>query len=371
MPSGSRSWVVEYRPHPGGRGVAKKRVTIGSAVTLTPDEARKRARQLLAGVSLGSDPAGERGSLRNAVTLGSAWQRYKASHLERKERSFQTIVGYADHVERLLGDWLNKPLVELGQQPHLVAQRHEKITQKHGPYIANGAMRSLRAIYNHARRTDRSLPPHNPVDVVDWNPEKRRQTGMGPKELPDWFRQLGELDNPVRREFHLLTLLSGSRPGALSVARIEHLDLCPRVLHIPRPKGGAGKAFDIPLSRPMIRSVVRAIRAGRVLHPEAAREWLFPADSESGHIAEHREDRAVLGKWGNDLRQSYRTLAQAAGVSEIDAHLLMNHSLPGVNAGYVTRGKLLSHLHQQQERISAFIVSAGAAEEFNKGVGKR
>ncbi len=182
---------------------------------------------------------------------------------------------------------------------------------------------------------------------------------MGPRELPDWFRQLDALDNPIRREFHLFTLLSGSRPGALSAARIEHLDLRRRVLHIPRPKGGRSRAFDIPLSRAMIRSIVRAIRAGRILHPKAAEDgWLFPAASESGHIAEQKEDRAVLGKYANDLRQSYRTLAQAAGVAEIDAHLLMNHALPGVNAGYLTKGKLLSHLRQQQERISAFILQA-------------
>ncbi|HXZ16792.1 MAG TPA: Arm DNA-binding domain-containing protein, partial [Roseiarcus sp.] len=28
MPTGVKSWVVEYRPHGGGRGVAKRRVTI-------------------------------------------------------------------------------------------------------------------------------------------------------------------------------------------------------------------------------------------------------------------------------------------------------------------------------------------------------
>jgi hypothetical protein len=42
-----------------------------------------------------------------------------------------------------------------------------------------------------------------------------------------------------------------------------------------------------------------------------------------------------LSKWGDDLRQSDRTLGQAAGLSEIDMHLLMNHRLPGVNAGYI------------------------------------
>lgn len=67
------------------------------------------------------------------------------------------------------------------------------------------------------------------------------------------------------------------------------------------------------------------------MHPNAAGAWLFPADSKSGHIEKHKEDRADLSKWGNDLRQSYRTLATIAGVSEVDAKLLMNHSIPGVN----------------------------------------
>ena len=42
----------------------------------------------------------------------------------------------------------------------------------------------------------------------------------------------------------------------------------------------------------------------------------------------------------------------------------MNHALPGVNAGYVTKGKLLSHLRQQQERILAFILQAAGKSRF-------
>jgi hypothetical protein len=43
---------------------------------------------------------------------------------------------------------------------------------------------------------------------------------------------------------------------------------------------------------------------------EITKSWLFPAESEVGHLVEHKEERDVLSKWGNDLRQSYRTLAQ-------------------------------------------------------------
>jgi integrase len=171
------------------------------------------------------------------------------------------------------------------------------------------------------------------------------------------------MENPLRREFHLLTLLSGSRPTALKKVRIEHINLQQRMIHIPRPRGGEEKAFDIPLSRPMIRCIIRAIRWGRIMYAEQGKSWLFPAESEPGHLVEHKEERDVLSKWGNDLRQSYRTLAQAAGVSELDIHLLMNHSLPGVNAGYITRDRLLrDHLRQQQQRISELAVHSVAVK---------
>jgi hypothetical protein len=50
---------------------------------------------------------------------------------------------------------------------------------------------------------------------------------------------------------------------------------------------------------------------------------------------------------------------RAAGVSELDIHLLMNHSLPGVNAGYITRDSLLQdHLRKPQERISKVIIDS-------------
>jgi hypothetical protein len=58
-----------------------------------------------------------------------------------------------------------------------------------------------------------------------------------------------------------------------------------------------------------------------------------------------------------------------AGVSELDMHLLMNHSLPGVNAGYLTRHRLLGdHLRKQQQAISSTVIAA-IETEFRKSDG--
>lgn len=324
---------------------------------ITSREARGKAKDILASIAKGQRPGVDAPIRKGAITLRQAWERYRDAHMIRKGRSPGTIENYRDHMERLFADWLDKPLARLGRQPRLVAERHDKITKENGAYIANGAMRSLRAVYNHARKTNRDLPSENPTLAVDWNQEARRDTGLGPSDLPTWLEEVRTLDNPLRREFHLLTLLSGSRPAALKNARIEHVDFRARLLHVPKPKGGEERAFDIPLSRTMIRCMIRAIRIGRVVYPDQAKVWLFPADSETGHLVEHKEDREVLSKWGNDLRQSYRTIAQSVSISKLDIHLLMNHSLPGVNEGYITRDKLLSDLlRKQQERISAVVL---------------
>ncbi len=121
----------------------------------------------------------------------------------------------------------------------------------------------------------------------------------------------------------------------------------------------AQNARLISRCRQMILCLIRAMRFGRAMHSTAARKWVFPADSATGHLMEQKEDRASLSKWGNDLRQTFRTIAAAAGVSEFDARLLMNHAIPGVNAGYITRHKLLEdHLRSQPQAIVRAVFAA-------------
>lgn len=368
-----KTFMVQGDLREQGKRASTVRVAIGDTAELSTRAARAVAKEYLVQIGRGIHPkSGSKAAKASTVadlesgqdpapvgiTLKEAWARYKIA-MERKNRSERTIESYRDHVERIFKDWLDTPLKQLGDDPGQVSAKHDAVSEKHGPYIANGSMRTFRAIYNHARKTNRELPADNPVDSVDWNHEKRRDTGMGLADLRGWFIEVAKLDNPIRREFHLFTLLSASRPAALKEARLEHLDLRRRILHIPRPKGGADRAFDIPLSRQMINCLIRSIRSGRQMHPYEAKDWLFPADSADGHLAEQKEDRAVLSKWGNELRQTYRTVATPAGVSELDARMLMNHSVPGVNSGYITRHKLLEdHLRAQQQAISNTIFSA-------------
>jgi integrase len=340
----------------GQRRTVKRK--IGDVLEIDANAARTEAQRLA--VEIRSETT-KHLNRRKSLSFGQAWQDYARRFKVRiasGERSMRTFESYHDCVERLLSDWLTVPLREIGEQPELVAEKHRQITQANGSYQANRAMSTLRIIYNHAlkKRLDPNMPPHNPVASVDFNIEERRSSGMGPDQLQDWAKQLHALPNPVRREFHLFSLLSAMRPDALIKARWEHLKVKERTLFVPEPKGGKRRAFYLPLSRPMLRCFWRARKAGRLLYGQEARVWIFPAATPTGHIAEYKEKRQNLSHWGNDLRQTWRTCAQIVGLSELDARILMNHSLGSVNADYITTQALRDHLITQQERVSSHIM---------------
>jgi len=115
-------------------------------------DARKAAGKWIADYKNGAKVAAKRG----ATTLKEAWVRYKA-RLEAKGRSPSTIDWYAEYIENgPLKNWANTQLVSI--TPEKAAALHVRITKEHGPYRANGAMRMLRAVYNHAKRkVDRAL----------------------------------------------------------------------------------------------------------------------------------------------------------------------------------------------------------------------
>lgn len=63
----------------------------------------------------------------------------------------------------------------------------------------------------------------------------------GLKISPGWFAELAAMDKPLRQQFQLPTLLTGSCPTVLKTIRIEHIDFKRRVLQIPKPKSARKK----------------------------------------------------------------------------------------------------------------------------------
>ena len=98
LPSGAKSWIIEYRPGGGGRWVSKRRLKLGDTFELTPSEARNAARIALSRIRLGNDPALDRLAARRQITVAALAEEFIKEHAQAKRKS-STARDYA-HVLR-------------------------------------------------------------------------------------------------------------------------------------------------------------------------------------------------------------------------------------------------------------------------------
>ena len=375
----AKSWVVQREVRAIGDDLKPKRKTVRKAFGSFPDLSVKDAREIAVGELLSILERQGVAKEARVVTVADAWELYR-KHLVKLGKSPATIHSYRNAVEteHLLGIWADTPLADLATEvgARKVAARHEAISEKRtgaggGTYAANGAMRTLRAIYNWSLSRGYVKPDAegwHPTRQVTYNPEeaKGETTAMSRRDLVSWWEAYLDLDNRLRAEFQLFLLLSGARSGSIATARWENVNVADRRLHIPTPKGGKAKAYDIPLTRDMLVCLARARRAGQVRSPNHADTFIFPGDARKamrgsntfpGHMSIYATTEKKLPCSGHGLRHTYRNLCTWAGVEANLSAKLMNHSQKGdVHSGtYGSREGVWPDLRDAQERISSAV----------------
>lgn len=318
-------------------------IIIGRTDEISLKTARDKAAELKLALRRGEDP---RAPKRSTPSLRTAWERYRETRGPELQPS--TLVWYEEKVLRVLKPILDVPLDKLDRET--VRALHEKITRKNGPYGANGAMRALKAVYNDAARTQ-DLPP-NPVSrAVRMNKEAPRKWALDAAGLTEAWRLLDAMDDRIRAACWTVMLLTGLRSHDARSMRWEHLD-DDGVLTVPSPKGGADRAFRLPLPRRLLQVLEMVKQETTPMESP----FVFPSlTSKSGHIEEMRRTDEFPHA-PHQMRHTYRTWALEAGVDMQTVTLLMNHRPAGVTWGYVTRAHLLGHMREAQEKVCAAMV---------------
>jgi len=318
-------------------------IVIGRTDEVSLKTAREQATELKLALRRGEDP---RAPKRAVASLRKAWERYKETRGPELQPS--TVAWYEEKVLQVLKPILDIPLDKLDRET--VRALHEKITKKNGPYGANGAMRALKAVYNDAARTQ-DLPP-NPVSrAVRMNKESPRKWALDAAGLKEAWRCLDAMEDQVRAACWTVMLLTGLRSHDARSMRWEHLD-ADGVLTVPSPKGGADRAFRLPLPRHLLQVLERVRQETAPL----TSPFVFPSTaSKSGHIEEMRRTDEFPHA-PHQMRHTYRTWSLEAGVDMQTVTLLMNHRPAGVTWGYVTRAHLLGHMREAQEKVCAALV---------------
>ena len=107
----------------------------------------------------------------------------------------------------------------------------------------------------------------------------------------------------------------------------------------------------------MVDLVRRVMTTSEVLFPDAP--WVFPSrSSKTGEVIATQvwREKTLPSETGHILRHTYRTIAQRVGIDQVNARLLLDHTVPGIDGVYIHERALFDTLLAEQGRMSAAIL---------------
>ena len=344
-PSGIKSWVCEYRPHGGGRGTAKKRVTLGKVTQLPPEQARKTAADMLAVVRLGGDPALEKAERRASVTVGELIDFFDAQYVGPMLKP-GTAVSHRIALEELRR--AHGALKATALTRSHVTTLHFRMADR--PYAANRAVAVWSKAFAWAAGAGLIPEGQNPAKNI----KKYREQGRERFLTSDELARLGD----ALREGETIGLpyfVDETKPTAKHAAKADH-----RRVKLDRYATAALRLLVLTGAR------LREILHAKWEQVDIERGLIFLADSKTGkkplylsaaaqkvladlpriegnpHVIAGANDGAPR----SDLKKPWAAVSRAAGLEGVRIHDL-RHSFAsfgaGASLGLPIIGKLLGH----------------------------
>jgi integrase len=343
-PNGARSWIVEYRPHGGGRSVGKRRITLGSVSVLTPEQAREAAGDVLARVRFGEDAPHDRATRRSSPMVADLIDEFMNDEVRptRKPRTAALYDMYFRvHVTPALGSKRAREVTSTD-----VGKLHRKIGIK-TPVTANRVVALLSSLFSWGAGRGKLPKDHNPARGITRFREQGRERFLSSEELARLGDALREaetigvpwvVDETSPKAKHVpkdnrrtklspyataalrLLLLTGCRLREILNLRWEEFDHERGMLLLPDSKTGRKPVILSGAAIAVLESIPRAgeyVIAG--LRPENAR---------------------------HDLKRPWEAIRHRAALGPIRLHDL-RHTFAatgaGSNLGLPVIGKLLGH----------------------------
>ncbi|QGM96259.1 site-specific integrase [Methylocystis parvus] len=380
--TGSKSWVVEYRPHGGGRAVTKRRVTLGKVGALTPDQARRAAAEMLAQVRLGADPATEKTERRKSLTVGDLLALFDEQYVATMVKP-GTAVSHRIALGELRRAHGGVKAEALSRAQ--VASLHARMADR--PYAANRAAAVWGKVFTWG--ASRGLVPegHNPTKGLQKYREQGRERFLTSDELARLGTALAdgetvglpyEVDEakpnakhaakPENRRVMLdpfavgairLLILTGARLREILDAKWSEVDMERGVIFLSDSKTGRKPIYLSAAAQEVLASLPRIEGNPHII--AGAKEGAPRADLKKPWAAVCRA-AGLKGVRIHDLRHSFASFGAGASLGLPIIGKLLGHTQAATTARY-------AHLDADPLRRAVDTIGAtiAAAMEGNKG----
>lgn len=341
-----------YQRYADERG-RERQFKIGPADALSLDQARKKARLILAQALLGADPQARRRELRDIPTLAELVRDRYLPHVKAYKRSWRTDeTVFRVHILPVLG---SRPIDEISGDAiaDLIQQMRDK---GYASGTTNRVLILIRFIFNLARKWKIAGARENPTAGLNTAPDVQRDRFLTPEETKRLIASINIDENRSAAHTIMMLLLTGARRNEVSHAKWDYIDWERRTLLVPVSKSGKPRVIALNgQAMVLLRSIPR-IDGNPYIFPSPITGRPCP----SLHFPWTRiKQRAILDDLRlHDLRHSFASFLVNEGVSLYVVQGLLGHTQPRTTQRY-------AHLAQDTLNSAAEVVAnviAGAVK---------
>ena len=342
--AGIKTYAIRYR----NLSRQQRRFAIGSHGTLTVDQARAQARQLLAGVERGDDPAAASAAYREAWSVAELASAYREAHFPSLRE--KTRADYAAQIDRFIIPRLGRRKVAEVTTPDVKRFHHDISTS--GKTQANRVVRCLSSMFTVAVEQGRCTV--NPCKGVRLHTETKRERFLSEAELARLFAACDAHPNRHAANFVKLLALTGARKGEMLSAAWSEFDLDRGVWTKPSHHTKQKRTHSVALTSAAVQ-LLTSMRDDA--DPRCM--WVFPGLDATKPLQEPKRPVA----------QIIEAAGMTAGLQDVTLHTLRHtHASLLVSAGVSLQvaGKMLGHTSIATTQRYAHLTDSAQAEAAAK-----
>ena len=336
--SGRKTYFVMGR----NRG-KQRRINIGAHGAMTTEQARKRAREILADLAEDKNPTEERDAYKKAPTVEVMAERFMTDYVPHHCKT-STAAEYRRSVDLFIIPKMGKMFVRDVKRADVIAFHH---SMRDIPYQANRTLGVLSVMFSQAEAWGLRDEFTNPCRGVKKFHEEKRERFLSSEELA-W---LGEV---LKDEEHYapsavacirLLLLTGCRLREIQTLQWRYVDLTHQMIHLPDSKTGKKTIYLGEAAVALLKSMSRV--------------------DGNPHVITGRLD----GQHLTDMQKPWRRIRKAAGLDDVRIHDLRHtfaSSGIAIGEGLPVIGNLLGHTQAQTTARYTHLANHHAIEAANR-----